>query len=443
MKSVFGILFGLILVFSIFGSNSYAEVRKEPTVSIYGAIESGIPNQYLVAVEICAGSERFESPQIYLSSDLVTKIPIVVKAVIAKNSCTYRDYTIKVNEPASIEVGFSDTGEDTGKRIQELQKQIDELKKQIAGQTIKVDVTEDTKSQKQTKETQKTSKSIQKDKLEKKQSKKKPNALESLIISKNEIPDSRDWKVQTLQGRKGTQFNNIDMDSINGIKNRVEQTFTIPDMLISTKEPHTIYSYVMIFDDDSTAYMLDKEMFPCNNCVEEVKIGESDCLTFKKDYNFGSSKNMAEFVCKVKNTTIYVGGIKVNSITTNENMEKIITKLLVEKVQSAKFLNSKNVDSGTTPKTPTIKTLTIKADPTTPRIGDLMTILGDDAGKRQTVIIEILDSKNIQITKQIVRSGEFGEFMTNWFVPDEMKPGKYTIKVTVGKKTAETTFTLR
>lgn len=303
---------------------------SEPTVEVYDMLESGVPNQYLVVVKICAGSDRFEAPQIYLSSDLVTKIPIVVKAAIAKNSCTFRDYTIKANYPVSIKVGFSDTDESDSKKLKELEKEIAELKKLITGNDVKTD-------KKNTKDTQnKPTKSNTASSAKTKNTVKKANPLDAIVISKEEIPDSRDWKVQTFQGRKGLQFNNINMDSIAGIKNRVEQTFTIDNKIFSSKEPYTFYSIVEIFKSKS---MVPTEMrdIPCNDCIEEIKIGKADCFTIKESYNFGVYKDETAFLCKIKNTQVQVFGLKVNSITTNENMEKSVMKLLVEKIEKAKL----------------------------------------------------------------------------------------------------------
>lgn len=317
----------IVLLISISTINSV--FASEPAVGIYGMIESGIPNQYLVAIEICAGSERFESPQIYLTSDLVTKIPIVVKAVIAKNSCTYRDYTIKANDPSSIQVGFSDTLESDSKKLKDLEKEIAELKKMIADKDTKT-------NKKTTKDTQdKSIKTKTTNNAKTKNTIKKPNPLDTIVISKEEIPDSRDWKVKTIQGRKGLQFNNINMDSIAGIKNRVEQSFIIDNKVFSSKEPYTFYSVVEIFKSG----MVPKEIrdIPCNDCVEEIKIGAADCFTIKENYNFGVYKDETAYLCKIGNTQIEVFGLKVKSLTTNENMEKAIMKLLVEKVEKAKL----------------------------------------------------------------------------------------------------------
>ena len=106
-------------------------VNRQPTVAIYGGIETVHQNQYLVVVQICAGSDRFESPNIYLTSDLVTKKPIVVYSVLGANSCTLVDYSIKANDPLSIGVGFSDTNELDSSKLTELEKEIAELKKLI------------------------------------------------------------------------------------------------------------------------------------------------------------------------------------------------------------------------------------------------------------------------------------------------------------------------
>ena len=110
------------------------------------------------------------------------------------------------------------------------------------------------------------------------------------------------------------------------------------------------------------------------------------------------------------------------------------------KVKSgANYADAKFTVSGTL-----AKTFTVKTDKTTPyRATDLMTITGIGGGKTQTVIIEILDSKNTFVTDLTVSSTKDGSFQTLWPVPSGMEPGKYTIKAKVGVDTAETTFDLQ
>ena len=56
----FQLLVFLTLIFCLgYIANNHA-FASEPTTRIYGYFESGITDQYLVAVEVCAGSEKFE-----------------------------------------------------------------------------------------------------------------------------------------------------------------------------------------------------------------------------------------------------------------------------------------------------------------------------------------------------------------------------------------------
>lgn len=325
------IILSVILLTSLFTLNPAFAI--EPAVEIHGYVESGVPDQYLVVVKVCAGSEeRFESPQIYLSSDVVTKIPIVINAIVGKNSCTYRDYTIKANDPVSITAGFSDTGESDSAKIKELENEIAELKSLIMEKTKKSD-------KKNVKDTQtKSVKSKTTSNVKVKNAAKKANLLDAIIITEKEIPDSRDWKVKTFQGRKGLQFNNINMDSLSGIKNRVEQTFAIDSKIISSKDPFTFYSLVEIYKNENKVPTTSPtSMMPCNDCIEEVKIGKADCFRIKENYEFGFYKDATELLCRIKNAEVYVYGLKVDSLTTNENMETAIMKLLIEKVGKAKL----------------------------------------------------------------------------------------------------------
>jgi hypothetical protein len=105
----------------------------------------------------------------------------------------------------------------------------------------------------------------------------------------------------------------------------------------------------------------------------------------------------------------------------------------------AKFSDVKITVSGTLE-----KKFNIKIDKTTPyRSGELMTITGIGGGKSENVIIEILDSNNVKITELTIGSTKDGGFQTFWPVQSGMVPGKYTIKVMLGRETAETTFDLQ
>ena len=109
------------------------------------------------------------------------------------------------------------------------------------------------------------------------------------------------------------------------------------------------------------------------------------------------------------------------------------------KVKSgAKFTDVKFTVTGTIE-----KTFTVKLDKTVYHSGDRIDISGIGGGKSQTVVITILDSKNVKVTELQIRSTRDGSFDTIWPVPSNTEPGKYTIKATVGQDTAEATFDLQ
>ncbi len=112
---------------------------------------------------------------------------------------------------------------------------------------------------------------------------------------------------------------------------------------------------------------------------------------------------------------------------------------MIKAKSGANYAEAKFTVSGTI-----AKTFTVKTDKTTPyRSGDYMTIIGTGGGKTQTVVIKILDPKNIEITDLTMSSTKEGSFQTIWPVPSGMEPGKYNVKATVGGITAETTFDLQ
>jgi uncharacterized protein YfaS (alpha-2-macroglobulin family) len=86
----------------------------------------------------------------------------------------------------------------------------------------------------------------------------------------------------------------------------------------------------------------------------------------------------------------------------------------------------------------------ISTDKTTPyHVGDTLTITGTGAGKTQTVIIGIFDSKNVKIEELTTITTSIGNFQPIWVIPDGTSPGDYNIKVTVGKEVAEAKFSIQ
>ncbi|MGQ0605905.1 MAG: biofilm-associated protein [Candidatus Nitrosotenuis sp.] len=112
---------------------------------------------------------------------------------------------------------------------------------------------------------------------------------------------------------------------------------------------------------------------------------------------------------------------------------------MIKAKSGANYAEAKFTVSGTT-----AKAFAIKTDKTTAyRGGDLMTISGTGGGKTQTTVIKILDASNNQITELTMSSTKDGSFQTIWPVPTSIGSGKYSIKVTIGAETAETTFDLQ
>jgi len=112
---------------------------------------------------------------------------------------------------------------------------------------------------------------------------------------------------------------------------------------------------------------------------------------------------------------------------------------VIKAKSGAKFAEVKFNVSGTA-----AKTFNVKIDKTTPYTGgDYMTITGSGGGKSQNGVIIISDSKNNNTVELRMSTTKEGSFQTFWSVPQGIEPGKYTIKVTVGAETTETTFDLQ
>jgi len=103
--------------------------KAYPRIMIIGMLEGNMPNQYIVGFDICAGSDRLEKPQLAIITDIQTFKPVTFPAIIGSNSCITYDYTVKANDPKSINIGFYKT--DDSEKITKLEKELAELKKMI------------------------------------------------------------------------------------------------------------------------------------------------------------------------------------------------------------------------------------------------------------------------------------------------------------------------
>ena len=90
------------------------------------------------------------------------------------------------------------------------------------------------------------------------------------------------------------------------------------------------------------------------------------------------------------------------------------------------------------------KTFNIHTDKNSPyKIDDYITIIGTGGGKTQTAIITIIDSNNVKVVELKTSSTKEGNFQTVWIVPQNILPGKYSIKAELGADIAETTFEIQ
>jgi len=104
-----------------------------------------------------------------------------------------------------------------------------------------------------------------------------------------------------------------------------------------------------------------------------------------------------------------------------------------------KFAETKFNVSGTS-----LKTFNIHTDKNSPyKIDDYITIIGTGGGKTQTAIITIIDSNNVKVVELKTSSTKEGNFQTVWIVPQNILPGKYSIKAELGADIAETTFEIQ
>jgi hypothetical protein len=86
----------------------------------------------------------------------------------------------------------------------------------------------------------------------------------------------------------------------------------------------------------------------------------------------------------------------------------------------------------------------INADKLTPyHGGDTITITGTGAGKSQSGIITIYDSKNTKVDELTVNTTGAGSFQLLWIIPSSAIPGDYKISAKVSNEIAQTTFQIQ
>lgn len=112
---------------------------------------------------------------------------------------------------------------------------------------------------------------------------------------------------------------------------------------------------------------------------------------------------------------------------------------MIKAKSGANYADAKFTVAGTTE-----KTFTVNVDKTTPyHGGNIITISATGGGKSQTAVVNILDSKNVEIEELTITTTKDGSIQTLWTIPVGTEPGKYTVKATVGGQTAQTTFDLQ
>lgn len=88
-------------------------------------------------------------------------------------------------------------------------------------------------------------------------------------------------------------------------------------------------------------------------------------------------------------------------------------------------------------------TVSVDKNPPTYHVEEVLTISGTGAGKSHTVVIEIFDSAQTKIQEfRIIATGA-GTYSTIWQIPKDSVTGTYSIEVSDGKNTSDTTFTIQ
>ncbi len=112
---------------------------------------------------------------------------------------------------------------------------------------------------------------------------------------------------------------------------------------------------------------------------------------------------------------------------------------IIKAKSGPKFAEIKFTVSGTS-----LKTFNIHTDKNSPyKVEDYVTIIGAGGGKTQTTIITITDSNNVKVDELNTSSTKDGSFQIVWVIPQNILPGKYSIKAELGADTAETTFEIQ
>lgn len=293
---------------------SEVEATK-PTISVLGVIPAQMPNQYLVVLEICAGSEKLDAPKLYVSSDSSDTGTLELRAILAPNSCRYEDITIRAKDPASITVNF-ESPVSSDERIEKLERELAELKKQLKENNESKNVTKSPEPPKAKEDASKKSE--------------KPDPLKSILLTPSDIKDEKSWKVELAYD--GAYYlnlpNGIAYDT--GVKRAIIQHYTRHDKLISASSPWTITSLIQVFANEKSKQLSDafEDLKTSSQFrFEPTKIGDADCLvdTLVKD--------MSLYVCKINKYLIFVDGLKITSTGSEKDIGGQIMESLVTKTQ--------------------------------------------------------------------------------------------------------------
>ncbi|HXG13597.1 MAG TPA: hypothetical protein VNK25_00505 [Candidatus Nitrosotenuis sp.] len=304
-------------------SEAYA---ANPSVSVEGVLPAQMPNQYLVSLKICAGSEKLDAPKLYVSSDSADTGTLELRAVLAPNSCRYEDITIRAKDPSTIRVSF-ESPSSSDERIEKLERELAELKKQL-GKSDDKKQTKDAKPVTKKVETKKATNEAMKKKTS------KADPIKSILLTESDIKDEKSWKVETAYD--GVEYLNLPdgivMDT--GVKRVIVQHYTRHDKLYSAKAPWTVESMIKIYKSEKSRQLIDTfDAMKKNSLVnfEETKIANADCLTTK------STKDTSGYACKTGKFLIIVEGLKFTSKTTGKDIAGQIMESLVKKIKDNKI----------------------------------------------------------------------------------------------------------
>lgn len=130
MKSMIGLVLGIILLLSVFSNVAFAETipkYKTKTTIKKDLREIGTLDNdkkikitkitksrtlsvlYIVSIEVCAGREKIYNPDLEIKSDR-DSISVTLWGMIMSNTCKPNDYFIRANDPATISASFAKSG---------------------------------------------------------------------------------------------------------------------------------------------------------------------------------------------------------------------------------------------------------------------------------------------------------------------------------------------